>query len=208
MVTWFSLAISITFRSVTAPRRMAYRGGGSRLSLCGGLAANDDLEPQHLVRQVERTLELGQNLGLGREFHHDVVALGLVLDLERQPAPAPSIDVADLAAGLADDPRDAIQCPGHDRFVGLRGQDEHAFVPPQFPTSSGLDGPHEGEQDAWLAPRVYRPAWPGDPNTARRHAGTPMSSPDAPVDSDDCCRALGRRRREIGRASCRERVGR
>src|SRR6187455_3058393 len=100
MVTWFSLAISITFRSVTAPRRMACRGGGSRFSLRGGLAANDELEPQDLVGQVQRPLELGQHLGLGRELDHDVVALGLVVDLERESAAAPTVDVPDLAARL------------------------------------------------------------------------------------------------------------
>src|SRR6266542_4140957 len=119
MVTWFSLAISITFRSVTAPRRMACRGGGSPCSL-RGLAANDDLEPQDLV---------------GQPF-----------DLECQTPAAPAIDVADLATRLADDAGDAVQRPRHDRLVGLRGQDEHAFVLPQFSTSSGLDGPHRGSR--------------------------------------------------------------
>src|SRR5918995_2372377 len=154
MVTWFSLAISITFRSVTAPRRMAFRGGGSRFSL-RGLAAHDDLEPQDLVRQPQRTLELGQDLGIGREVHHDVVALGLPLDLERETPATPAIDVADLSTGFADDASDAIQSPGHDRLVGLRGQDEHAFVLPQFSTSSGLDGPHRGSRMCGWRP-VYR----------------------------------------------------
>src|SRR5262245_66573633 len=29
-----------------------------------------------------------------------------------------------------------------------------------------------GGAGAWLAPRVYRPAWSGDPSTRRRHPGT------------------------------------
>src|SRR4029453_13116299 len=145
MVTSFSLPISIPFRSVTAPRRMAYRGGGSRSS-SRGFAANDDLEAQDLVGKSQRPFELVQDLGFRCKLDDDVIALGLAFDLECQTPATPAIDLADLATRLADDAGDAVQRPGHDRLVGLRGQDEHAFVLPQFSTSSGLDGPHRGSR--------------------------------------------------------------
>jgi hypothetical protein len=124
---------------------MACRGGGCRCSF-RGLAAHDDLEPQYLVGQPQRPFEIGQDPGIRRELDHDVIPLGLPFDLECQTPAAPAIDVADLATRLADDAGDAVQRPGDDRLVGLRGQDEHAFVLPQFSTSSGLDGPHRGSR--------------------------------------------------------------
>src|SRR3972149_1373564 len=96
MVTWFSLAISITFRSLIRSPSDGLSGEGEVLLRLRGLAADDDLEPQHLVREVQRALELGDDARVRREFGHDVVPLGLSLDLEREPSAAPTGDPADL----------------------------------------------------------------------------------------------------------------
>src|SRR5688500_2855046 len=134
---------------------MAYSPGRGKSPVrLRGLAADDDLEPENLVREVQRALELGDDRGLRRELCHNVVPLGLSIDLEREPPAAPAVDLSDRAAGLGDDPGDAIQCRGHDGFVGLRGQDEHGLVLPQLPTSSGLDGPPGGA--GMGRSRVYR----------------------------------------------------
>src|SRR5213083_15617 len=129
---------------------MACGGGGS---LLGG--SLDHLEPKHLVGEVQAPLELGDHRRLRRERHDDVIALALPGDLVGQAPPSPSIHFADVAPRLGDDLGDPIDDPADDRLVGLGGNDEHHFVGPQVPTSSGLDGPPPGSR-TWLASRVYR----------------------------------------------------
>src|SRR5213594_3125327 len=131
---------------------MACGGGGS---LLGG--SLDHLEPKHLVGEVQAPLELGDHRRLRRERHDDVIALALPGDLVGQAPPSPSIHLADVAPRLGDDLGDPIDDPANDRLVGLGGNDEHHFVGPQVPTSSGLDGPPPGSR-TWLASRVYRSA--------------------------------------------------
>src|SRR3712207_4123470 len=98
---------------------------------------------------MQDALELRDDARVGGELHDDVVALVLLVDLEGEPTTAPPIDVADLTAAVGDGSGDPVQRRGYDRFVGLRGQDEHDLVLPQCPTSSGLSGPPRKGSRLW-----------------------------------------------------------
>ena len=65
---------------------MAWAGRG-KVPLSGrlcSLATDDDLEPQDLVREMQRSLELGDDARVRRELGDHVVALVLTIDLERE----------------------------------------------------------------------------------------------------------------------------
>ena len=91
--------------------------------------------------------ELSLGGRLGRERDHDVVALVPVVDLIRETAPAPALDVLHLPGVFRDDRGDPIRRGAHRGFVGLSGQDEHALVLPQTPPPLVWTAPLEGEQE-------------------------------------------------------------
>src|SRR6185436_14468931 len=66
---------------VPLPARMAWAGRG-KVPLSGrlcSLATDDDLEPQDLVREMQRSLELGDDARVRRELGDHVVALVLTI---------------------------------------------------------------------------------------------------------------------------------
>src|SRR6478736_8798689 len=63
----------------------------------------DDLGAKHRLVQVELTVQLGNHGGRRGHVDDRVDALGVLPDLEGQPATTPDIDVLHGAAALADD---------------------------------------------------------------------------------------------------------
>src|SRR4249920_2055850 len=62
------------------------------------LVGAEDLGPQHRLVEVELPVEFEHGRGLGVQVDDCVNALGVLVDLERQPAPTPDVDLLDAAA--------------------------------------------------------------------------------------------------------------
>src|SRR4051794_15134753 len=141
MVIWLSLAME---RSPFFLRSRLDRGGGSCcLRLLG---QEQDLVPDHLVGDLQRTVELLLGFGLRLEPHDDVVPLRLPGELIGEALASPAVELGHLTTGGADDLADAIDRRRHQGLVGLGWQDEHALVLPQRSPPLVWTAPREGEQ--------------------------------------------------------------
>ena len=72
----------------------------------------EDLGPQHRLVEVQLAVELLDDRGLGLQVDDRVDALGLLVDLVRETATAPDVDLLDAAAALADDGEELVERAG------------------------------------------------------------------------------------------------
>src|SRR3954452_25580170 len=63
----------------------------------------DDFGPQDGLVEAQLTVQLGDGLRRGLQVDDGVDAFGLLVDLEREPSPAPHVELLDRAARGADD---------------------------------------------------------------------------------------------------------
>ena len=100
------------------------------------------LGPQHRLVQVQLAVELDHRGGLGAEVDDGVDAFGLLVDLERQPATAPDVDLLHRAAVLLDDGEEGVEGRSDGPLVELGVEDDHDFVMAHGinPASCGLCG--------------------------------------------------------------------
>src|SRR5690606_1060792 len=72
--------------------------------------------------------ELGHGFGLALDVEHRVDALALLVDLVRELAAAPDVDLLDRATGFTYDPEILLEAWGDGALLGLRVQDHHDLV--------------------------------------------------------------------------------
>src|SRR5690349_2264104 len=80
----------------TSARRRSGRSGPLRL-------AAQHLRAQHRLVQAQLAIQLRDRGGLCLDLEQRVDALGVLVDLEREAALAPDVDLLDRAAGVLDD---------------------------------------------------------------------------------------------------------
>src|SRR5215203_1669258 len=143
-------------------QRLARDLGGLGVWLVGVRGRElDDHVPQDVVRDAQDALELVERLLPGSERHNIVKAVGAVVDLVRQLAPAPVVHLADLAARALDNGAKTPDGVLDLLLVELGDDYEHDFVsvycspPPVCHGFPKADGP--GKQGLYLvAPLVYQ----------------------------------------------------
>src|SRR5687768_9563306 len=117
----------------------------------------DELVADDLIRETERPLERLEALAFVGELPHDVVALGLVVDLVGEAAATPPVGSGDGSATVRDlllDPADLLV----DRLVIESGlDDDHELIGPHgasvLPVDPGVPGPPRWGQGVRLAVR-------------------------------------------------------
>src|SRR5690606_40378023 len=86
------------------------------------------LGAQHGLGKAELPVELGHGFGLALDVEHRVDALALLVDLVRELAAAPDVDLLDRATGFTYDPEILLEDWGDGALLGLRVQDHHDLV--------------------------------------------------------------------------------
>src|SRR3954451_17949261 len=87
-----------------------------------------DLGPQHRLLEPQLAVELLDRIWLGVHIEHGVDALGVLLDLEREAALAPDLDLLDVPARSADDVEKAVQRGLNRALVESGIEDDHNLV--------------------------------------------------------------------------------
>ena len=95
----------------------------------------DDLVADHFVCEVEGPVELGHDTGLGLRLEEHVVPLGAVVELVRQPPPAPPLDPHHVAAARADEIGGAVDRDPDRLLLQADIEDDHDLVRPHERTA-------------------------------------------------------------------------
>src|SRR5699024_3042233 len=112
---------------------------GSCSALLGVRA--EDLRAQNGLVESELTIEFLGRCRLGVDIDHDVVALGLLLDLVRAATTSPDIHVVDGAVLSRDNLDQVVHCVSQRPLFEVVIKNEHELVLTHMsPTSSGLCG--------------------------------------------------------------------
>src|SRR5215218_8437941 len=106
-------------------------GGGCRGAGIGERSADlgpQQLGAQHGLVQPQLTVQLLRDRGLGGHVDHGVDALGLLVDVVRQAAPTPDIDLLHRAAALADDVEELVEARRDGALLEIGVEDHHELV--------------------------------------------------------------------------------
>src|SRR3954452_251860 len=88
----------------------------------------DDLGAQDRLVEVELAVQLLHDRGGSVEVDDGVDALGLLVDLERQPPPAPHVDLVHGAAAVADDVEERVERGSDGPLLEIWIEDDHELV--------------------------------------------------------------------------------
>src|SRR5690242_17463553 len=101
----------------------------------------DDLGTQDGLVEPQLTVQLGDGLGGRLKVDDGVDALGLLVDLEREPATAPDVELLHRATRGPDHVQVLVERRGDGALLERGIEDHHEFVMTQDSlTSCGLDG--------------------------------------------------------------------
>src|SRR5205085_1569162 len=113
---------------------------------------------------------------------------GLLVDLVRQPAAPPDVDLLHTAAALTDDAEELVEAWSDGALLEIWVEDDHQLVvthagtPPPLDSAATVDPWQEGDKrrarldgPAQATPEGYRPASASpNPRPQRRHAPGPL----------------------------------
>ena len=135
--------------------------------------------------------------GLGGQVDDGVDALGLLVDLVRQPAAAPDVDLLHRAAVRADDVEELVERRGDGALLEVGVEDDHEFV------VTHADNPPPLDSAATVSPRQEVLTWPrqiGSPRgrTSATTGTRPIGAvPQGTQPGGTAPRAVPRRRRKL-----------
>src|SRR6266496_873636 len=118
----------ITVMTVSPAIRGSPPGIGWGRRRMSALVGTDDLGAEHRLGEVELAVQLGDGGRLGLHVDHRVDALDILVDLVRQAAPAPHIDLLHAAAALADNVEELVEGRRHGALLEIGSEDHHELV--------------------------------------------------------------------------------